>query len=222
MFCSSRLAHLLRRAHSYLSPLSFSLPFIWSGPPNFSIILSPTQVPHNHCAWNFSAVSVFALFICCHKFCDVSTQFVNNFCCKFIGHLIVGDVDKLASLKSTTPAQVVEAHLVSNFFIQWVLRMDELFDHVGKYFSRAFQHLIEAKVLDPFLVRFHHSFDEVVGVTGWGDFLILVSPASYRSFPGGYGMFPCRGGGIWMVIIFGVPVVPIMPLTMLAPSVIAP
>ena len=123
-----------------------------------------------------SAVSVFALFIYCYKFFDVSTQFVNNSCCKFISHLISGDVDKLASLKSTTPKQVVEAHLVSTFVIQWVLRMDKLFDHVGEYFSRAFQHLVEAKVLDPFVLRFHHSFDEVVGVTGWGSFFDFRVP----------------------------------------------
>ena len=57
-----------------------------------------------------------------------------------------------------------------------MLWTDELFDHVGEYFSRAFQHLIEAKFIDPFVVRFNHSFDEVVGVTGWGAFFDSCVP----------------------------------------------
>ena len=48
--------------------------------------------------------------------------------------------------------------------------MDDIFDHVGEYFSCALQHIIEAKFLDPFVVRFNHRFDDVMGVTGWGAF----------------------------------------------------
>ena len=76
-------------------------------------------------------------------------------------------MDKLASLKLTTPTQFVETHLVSTFVIQWMLRVDKLFDHVCEYFSRALQHIVEAKFLDPFVVWFHRSFADVVGFTGW-------------------------------------------------------
>ena len=38
-------------------------------------------------------------------------------------------------------------------------------------------------------------------------FLILVSPASYGLFTGGYGVFPWQGGGSWMVVTCGVTVV---------------
>ena len=44
-----------------------------------------------------------------------------------------------------------------------MLLIDELFDHVGEYFSRALQF-------------FYHSFDDVVGVTGWDAFFDSCVP----------------------------------------------